>query len=132
MLMPSERGINNMTGGKLSTVCIKQRDAVVYPVDVVNDHVIAKIGGARCLVDTGSHLTWSLNKSIEVMGQKFDTVPQYGPMSLVELSGHVGTHLDYLIGMDVLGTFPWRLDWQKRGLEFYEDYVPNGEVKNIV
>ena len=109
-----------------------KRTAQTFPVRIHRDHVLAEIGGKTCLIDTGSHLTWSLNKSIEVMGQKFDTEPQYGPMSLAELSGYVGRHLDYLIGMDVLGAFPWRLDWNKRELEFYEDYVPNGEVKNIV
>jgi len=92
-------------------------------LELHSDYLVADIEGSRCLIDTGSPVTIG-DGPFRMMGREFPTVPVYGPCSIGEIGKNVGTHLDYLVGLDVLREFPWDVDIEGEVITFYVDHLP--------
>jgi len=107
---------------KLATA-LKQQNHLSCKLELHNDYLVADIEGSRCLIDTGSPVTIG-DGPFKMMGREFQTVPSYGPCSVAELGKQVGTHLDYLVGLDVLREFPWDVDLEGEVITFYLDCLP--------
>jgi len=95
-----------------------------YRLEDCNGYIVADIEGSRCLIDTGSPSTVSPRKQLSMFGEKFGTIPTYGPMHLGDIEKGVGTRLDYLVGLNVLTKFPWELDVEEGWIAFYPDSLP--------
>jgi len=95
-----------------------KRTAQTYPVRTHGGHVLADIGGKTCLIDTGAPSTVGEDAFV-LLGRRFPTEREYFGVTCEGLRGFVGTHIDFLIGTDVLNTFPWKLDWHGGTVTFY-------------
>jgi hypothetical protein len=109
----------------------KRRTAETFPVRIHCGHVLAEIGGKACVVDTGAPSTVGEGPFV-LCGRQFPTEREYFGVTCDGLSGFVGTHIDFLIGTDVLNTFPWKLDWHGGTVEFYRGgHDFNGTVVHV-
>jgi hypothetical protein len=82
-------------------------------------HIIADIGGLNCLIDTGCPKTISDKPAVTILGQKFMTMPNLAGVTTALLTKETGSRIDVLIGTDILGRFPWILDWNGAKITFF-------------
>lgn len=79
--------------------------------DYINNHIVADIGGKKCLIDTGS--PFSLGEGVIIINDIKHVLNggTFMGATLDSISRAVGTHLDALIGADILskheGVFVW-------------------------
>jgi hypothetical protein len=80
-----------------------------YPLEVVSGHLVVEIDGVRAILDTGSPLSFGsgtlsvLGQPVQLMGAELGVSPEY-------LSAKVGTRIDALLGLDVLGSIYFEID----------------------
>lgn len=91
-----------------------------YPSTMVDGHLILDCDGKRLLVDTGAPSTIYPETSLLFAGRHHPAVGDYLGISLEEISGHVGTHLDGLIGADALADYDTVIDPARNEVRVYE------------
>jgi len=80
-----------------------------YPLEVVSGHLVVDINGTRAILDTGSPMSFGsgtlsiLGQPVHLMGAELGVSPEY-------LSEKVGTRIDALLGLDVLGSIYFEVD----------------------
>jgi len=80
-----------------------------YPLEVVSGHLVVDINGTRAILDTGSPMSFGLGtlsilgRPVKLIGPGLGVSPEY-------LSEKVGTRIDALIGLDVLGEIYFEVD----------------------
>jgi len=94
-------------------------DQVSFDLIFKDVYVIAKIGDRKALIDTGCPLTGTNGEPFCLFGKRISRKGSFGTFSLSETSRLMGIHLDAIVGMDVLGRYPWLLDWQGRKINFF-------------
>jgi hypothetical protein len=88
-----------------------------YRLDAFDNYPIALIDGKRVLLDTGSPFSVGNGERFEIAGQSFKFQGQMG-VTTDKLSQWMNTHIDALIGSDVLSKFVVALDWWRRTVIF--------------
>lgn len=82
-------------------------------LEIVANHVLARDGdGVRALIDTGSPGSFG-DRPFKIGGLTSPVLP--GTCSMAVLSAKVGTPIDALLGMDLLGPTPLELPFVARG-----------------
>jgi hypothetical protein len=70
-------------------------------------------------VDLGCPFTSSRGEPISLFGNRVSHPHGFGGLSLDELSEFTGLEVDHILGVDVLGRYPWLLDWQSRKMTIF-------------
>ena len=86
-------------------------DMTTYDYDPYDNHIVADIDGDRFLVDTGAPVSLGSRPHVRVAGRTLSLVPSM--MGLVTPAGVgqlMGTRLDGLLAMDLLGRVPFTID----------------------
>ena len=76
-----------------------------YAIEAFDGHVLVALPEGRFLIDTGSPLSFARTRRATFGGMETDLAPSLSGLDADGLSRLVGTSLDGLIGMDVLGRF---------------------------
>ena len=95
-----------------------------YPYILATNHIVADIAGIKVLLDTGSPETLGTVSQVTLAGRSFP-VNQNVPSALVaQLRQEVGTHVDVLLGCDVMENFDIAIDPDAATVTFLTDRLP--------
>jgi hypothetical protein len=87
-----------------------------WPFRLVNHHLIAEVGGRQVLVDTGSPTT--MGEPGPTFVGKTDQADPSASVDLNWISQQVGTRVDAILGMDILGGESFFVDFEKSEIRF--------------
>jgi len=76
-----------------------------YSYEAINGHVIALDGGSRLLIDTGAPSSVGGVSPLVFAGKAHQTMGDYMGVASSSLGGDVGSAVDAIIGMDILGLY---------------------------
>jgi len=89
----------------------QDRPVVQLDVQESDGHLFVQMPNRkRFLLATGSSVTLADEGALELLGERFDVLPQEGPVSLEAIRAHVRATIDGLLGTDILSRFFWKLD----------------------
>lgn len=91
-----------------------------WPLEIVDDHLVALVDGRRALVDTGAPQSFG-RTPLTILGREWKFKPTWLGIGLPEMERRVGCALDALLGFDVLSSFRFVVDWIDSAIEFRED-----------
>jgi hypothetical protein len=92
----------------------------VYPLEFIDNHMIAHLPGGLALVDTGSRCSFGTGRSFVLRGKTRQPRTPAIPI-LDTASRELGRRIDWLIGNDILGLCPVGLDWCGGTIKFGGD-----------
>ena len=92
-----------------------------YPVVVLGGHVILRQGDQVLLLDTGSPVSVGQRSTCRFLGRDFPVQSTYNGMTTDQLSETLGTHIDVLLGADVLAQFRVSIDTETCRVAFGDD-----------
>lgn len=114
---PDDRGC--AIDGPGSGYGILDREADTFPYEPAGGLVVADVGGRRMLVDTGAPTSVGRGDPLRVAGVEVPLSPAFLGMVTPESIGEMmGTRIDGLIGMDLLGRVPFAIDPGARTVTF--------------
>ena len=91
-----------------------------YPYTMVDGHLILDCEGRRLLLDTGAPSCVYPEPSMPFAGALHPATGDYLGVSLEDVGGHVGTHLDGLIGADALAPYDTVIDPARHEVRVHE------------
>jgi len=94
-----------------------------YPLEIHDDHPIARIDGRRCLIDTGSPVSIG-EQPVWLLGAQHPLQREVMGLTPAALSEMAGTPLDALLGADVLHAGPCLFDWNHGTIAFSRSPIP--------
>jgi hypothetical protein len=94
-----------------------------YPLEIHDDHPIARIDGRRCLIDTGSPVSIG-EQPLWLLGGQRALQREVMGLTAATLSEMVGAPLDALLGADVLHTGSFLVDWNHGTIAFSSAPIP--------
>lgn len=114
---PDDRG--GELDGLDSSYLILNRESETYPYESCGGLVVADVGGRRMLVDTGAPASVGRGRPLRVVGVEVPLSPAFlGTVTPEAIAEMLGTRIDGLIGMDLLGRMPFAIDPGARTLTF--------------
>lgn len=93
----------------------------MYPYDLVNNHYIILVDGLRCLIDTGSEVSYWVTHPIETLtidGKEYPLKEVPITYSIPKATSSIGVRVDVLIGCDVILDRGLTIDKANRTIEF--------------
>lgn len=93
----------------------------IYDINPHRDHVLVNDEGKWLLLDTGAGTTVGPTSEFTFKGEKFPCVNNYFGVSTPGLSELVGHRVDYLVGLEVLRKFPFKIDMGAGKVTFYDE-----------
>lgn len=97
----------------------RARGSDVFTYDLVGGLVVADVGGRRMLVDTGAPASVGRGGPLRVAGVEVPLSPAFlGTVTPESIGEMLGTRVDGLIGMDLLGRTPFAIDPRTRTVAF--------------
>jgi putative NIF3 family GTP cyclohydrolase 1 type 2 len=96
-------------------------DRMTFDLTIKDGYILMKVDGKEqlALLDTGCPFTASSGEPLVLFGENVSRNAGFGGLSLDELSGYLGVRVEHIVGMDVLGRYPWLLDWQGRKVTIF-------------
>ena len=101
---------------------------IVYPLEVVSGHLIARIGRTRTFLDTGAPISIGRGP-LQVLGHDVALRPSGFGVTPKYLSDQVGTRVDALLGTDVLALYPFDVDYAGATCTFHRAAPPMDGVR---
>src|SRR5262245_17553435 len=89
-----------------------------FPLTLISGHLILDIDGQKVLVDTGAPRSVGQPSRWTLLGREHPLLPDYLGATPAVLSELVGTHIDLLLGADILGQFAFVVDTRSRRMAF--------------
>jgi hypothetical protein len=86
-------------------------EAEVYPLEIVENHMIAHLPGGLALIDTGSPFSLGTGRPLVLLGKTREAKTSHTRV-LQTASRELGRVIDWLIGNDLLGLSTVVLDWR--------------------
>jgi hypothetical protein len=80
-----------------------------YPLEIVDDHLVARIGDRNVLIDTGAPQSIGTG-SLALLGEEYRLLPGWLGFDIPQLTRLVGTRIDALLGSDLLGRIRFLVD----------------------
>ncbi|HEV8305013.1 MAG TPA: hypothetical protein VGQ25_08640 [Gemmatimonadales bacterium] len=98
-----------------------------YALDMFGGHPLIRHDRQALLLATGSPVSVGSRTPCRFLGQEFPVQPQYNGLTAEQLSEHVGTRIDVLLGADVLARFAVTIDAETSRVVFGDERgVPRG------
>ena len=95
-----------------------------YEFELVDGHVIVRADPLRLLLDTGAPSSVGEVSPLEFAGGSWPLAADFLGVDCATLGESVGTRIDVLLGMDVLGGYDVVLDPATGRVEFHRDEAP--------
>jgi hypothetical protein len=92
-----------------------------YPYNMVDNHLVLSCHGRRILLDTGASLSFAETGAIAFAGKEYAADSDLWGVHQAEISNHVGTPLDGLVGGNILVRYDTVIDPSRREVRVYED-----------
>lgn len=89
-----------------------------YSFDIFDNHIIAIIDGKRVLLDTGAPTSIGDGSSFSLLGRNLNFSQIFMGFSIDQLNELLGTKINILLGVDVLRTLNFFVDWDRKTLLF--------------
>jgi len=89
-----------------------------FPLTLISGHLILEIEGQKVLVDTGAPSSVGRASRWSFLGREHPLTRDYLGVTPAVLSELVGTHIDLLLGADILGQFPFVVDTRRNSITF--------------
>lgn len=103
--------------------------AFAYPLEMVGGHLLIDDEGQTLLLDTGSPVSVGRGTARCFHGREFPVLQRYNGMTTDSLSETIGTHIDALLGTDVLSWFPVDIDPETQRVTFgWQDAMPGAQL----
>lgn len=93
-----------------------------YTFELVEDLMIADIGGQRLVIDTGAPVSFA-NASIELMGQVHEVVDNFMGHAVGYFADKLNTRLDGLLAADLMNDFDVTVDYRRQLISFSADLI---------
>lgn len=87
----------------------------IFPMKVVNRHIILRLEEGPCLLDTGSPYCIGA-RPFHFLGRDLRGAEDFMGTALTDLGPHIGAEIEFLIGANALETVSFVIDWER--LEF--------------
>ncbi len=94
-----------------------------YGLEIVDDHIVARIGERRVLVDTGAPQSIG-SGTLRLLGEHFALRPGWIGFDTGQLSALIGARVDALIGTDILRHLRFVIDRPKGEVVFHPGPLP--------
>ncbi len=94
-----------------------------YPLEIVDEHLVAVIGDRNVLLDTGAPQSIGQG-TLELLGERHVLRPGWLGFDIPQLKRSVGTRIDALLGSDLLGRVRFLVDRPGRKVAFSHDPLP--------
>ncbi|MEO7647174.1 MAG: DUF6569 family protein [Gemmatimonadaceae bacterium] len=82
-----------------------------HPLEIVRDHLLLRLDGGLALIDTGSPVSIGRGTSLTLQEREWTPSTATG-FALDAASEHLGIHVEWLLGHDVIRAHPLLLDWR--------------------
>ncbi|MDF1667397.1 MAG: hypothetical protein P1V97_36965 [Planctomycetota bacterium] len=92
----------------------------IFPIKVVNKHIILLLPEGPCLLDTGSPYCIGA-RSFQFLGQDRRKAEDFMGIALTDLGPHIGADIEFLIGANALETVSFVIDWERLEFRVSED-----------
>ncbi|GIV46279.1 MAG: hypothetical protein KatS3mg036_1097 [Ignavibacterium sp.] len=109
-----------------------------YPIEIIDNHIIALIDDNRILLDTGAPNSISDGSSLSLLGNNYNFSRNFMGFTINQLNDSLTTEINLLLGGDVLRNLNFFVDWDMKKLLFsskpfeYEGtYIPLDFFMNI-
>jgi len=89
-----------------------------YPLELFEGHIIIEVAGLKVLVDTGAPRSIGREQTWEFLGMPFALQSSYMGLTIETLSDLVGTHIDVLLGAEILARQPFLIDTDTKVVSF--------------
>ncbi|MGI9139642.1 MAG: ARPP-1 family domain-containing protein [Gemmatimonadaceae bacterium] len=84
-----------------------------HPIEIIRDHLLLRLDGGLALIDTGSPVSIGRGSSLTL--QEREWTPSIATrFALDAASEHLGTHVEWLFGHDIIKAHPLLLDWRRQ------------------
>ena len=93
-------------------------DFEVYPIKIVEKHIIALINNKNVLIDTGSPCSVGAFNQLTLMNKTFRLYKNYLGLEVDKLSKFIGSRIDVLLGGDILSKFFFCINWNTEKIQF--------------
>lgn len=96
-----------------------------YPLEIIDGHLVAEIGGRWFLVDTGAHMTFGEGGSVSILGDRIAyPLDLHGIISIDDVSRYVDPRIQAILGADVLASTWFTFDLARRQFIISRDPIP--------
>ena len=94
-----------------------------YEIEIVDNHIIAKMRDKRVLIDTGAPQSIADERPFLLLGDRYEFPQTYNGIGTRELSNFVGTEIHAMLGGDVLSEIYFVIDWQELKMQVSTDSI---------
>jgi len=94
-----------------------------YQLNLFQGHAIIRDGEHTILVDSGAPTTIHITDSLKFNGEQFHCTTNYMGLTVMELSGLLGTQITTLMGADILAQYHLLIDYRKEQLTFSSEQI---------
>lgn len=104
----------------------------IFKTEVFDGHLLLAKENSHFLLDTGSPVSLCNEGNFEFMGAQVRAYPNFAGKSLDQISEMVGTHIDVLLGMDVMAKYCVLIDTANQTTTFSDEPSAPEEDATIV
>jgi hypothetical protein len=95
----------------------------IFPIEVVDNHVIVTIEGRKVLLDTGSPYCIG-EDAFYFLGKDYRKAKDFMGTKLSVLGQHIGANIEFIMGANVLREYCFIIDWRENELRVSPESLP--------
>jgi len=84
-----------------------------YPIQTIDNLIVATIKQRRVLIDTGSPYSLGDGRPFFFLGNQYNFPTSFMGLDVFQLNRYISTKIDILLGGDVLSKIFFMIDWKK-------------------
>jgi hypothetical protein len=94
---------------------------IAYDIDLADGNILINVVDKWLFIDTGNITTIGHTDTFEFGGRVFPCVPQFNGFTTEGLAELIGHPVDYLVGLEVLRHFPFKINLGRKEITFYPE-----------
>ena len=95
-----------------------------FDINFYDGHLIINNDGQKVLVDTGSPVTIGSSDHFVFMDQEYECITSLMGKDISSISEMMGSDIDVLMGMDVIGKYDMLTDYKSKKVTFSSEEIP--------
>ncbi len=96
----------------------------VFNIDTFDGHIILIDNGKKILLDTGCPYTIGIHDTFDFMGRQHHCFTSLAGFGINDISKLMNYQVDILMGMDLIGQYYLRIEYNSKTVTFSENEIP--------